>query len=73
MKKTVVIEGQKSRPLSKNGKYFNRLDQKCQLQIKKIIQNAISEERLDLSEKNILRQAILYSLKLTENPKLNKL
>ena len=54
MKKSVVIEGQKSRPHSRSGKNYNRIDQKCQLQIKKIIQNSDSAERLDLSERNIL-------------------
>ena len=54
MKKSVIIEGQKSRSSIRNGKSFNRMDQKSQLQIKKIIQASKTSERLDLSERNIL-------------------
>jgi hypothetical protein len=52
--KSVSIEGR--RIGSRSGKSFGKMDQKNQLQIKRIIQSAITDKKtcLDLSEKDIL-------------------
>ena len=53
IKKSVSIEGSKTR-VKNNVRNFRHMDQKNQLQIKRLIQSAVSSDRLDLSEKQIL-------------------